>query len=88
MQFQEIRHAGYRIFVGAVESPRGDGYTAAVVVQRMALGGTGAVAQEAYRDDSLACGHRWSSAKDALSYALRRGRDYVRRQAAPPVAGA
>ena len=26
----------------------------------------------------LACGHRWASANDALAYALRKGREYVR----------
>lgn len=32
MQFDECFEGGYRIFVGALEAPRGNGYIAAVVV--------------------------------------------------------
>lgn len=77
MHFQEITEGEYRIFVGALESPRGDGYTAALVVERAAAAGR---RRDTFHDDSLACGHRWSSAHDAMSYALRKGRELVRRQ--------
>lgn len=74
MHFLEITEGDFRIYAGALESPVGDGYTAAVVVQRRdAPGG-----RSAFHDDRLACGHRWASANDALAYALRKGREYVR----------
>lgn len=77
MHFQEITEGDYRIFVGALESPIGDGYTAALVVQR-APAEAGSRRRDAFRDDSLACGHRWASADDAMSYALRKGREIIR----------
>jgi hypothetical protein len=80
MHFQEITEGDYRIFVGALESPRGDGYTAALVVQHAA--GIEPRRRDAFRDDSLACGHRWASADDAMSYALRKGRELIRKQPA------
>jgi hypothetical protein len=77
MHFQEILEGGFRIFVGALESPIGDGYTAALVVQPRQGG------RETFSDDRLACGHRWATADDAMSYALRKGREFVRHQATP-----
>ena len=35
MQFDECFEGEYRIFVGALEAPRGEGYIAAVVVSRL-----------------------------------------------------
>lgn len=75
MQFQECQEGDYRIFVGAVESTRGDGWIAAVVVSRVA--GTPRQ-REAWRDDSLACGYRWPSPSAAIHYALNRAREVVR----------
>lgn len=75
MQFQECQEGDYRIFVGAVESTRGDGWIAAVVVSRV----VGTPRQrEAWRDDSLACGYRWPSADEAIRYAMNRGRELIR----------
>jgi hypothetical protein len=74
MRFNECQEGDYRIFVGAVEAPRGDGYIAAVVVNRV----QGAAPREAYRDDSLACGYRWRSPDEAITYAMTRARDLVR----------
>jgi len=34
MRFDESREGDYRIFVGAMEAPGGDGYTAALIVER------------------------------------------------------
>jgi hypothetical protein len=78
MQLQEVMEGDYRIFVGALESPLGDGYTAALVVRRAAGSGGAASARDAFRDDSLACGHRWATADDAMSYALRKARALIR----------
>jgi hypothetical protein len=76
MRFQESHEGDYRIYVGALEAPRGDGYIAAVVVNRV----RGAVPpqREAFRDDSLACGYRWPSADEAISYAMTRARELIR----------
>lgn len=74
MHFQEVIEGEYRIYVGALESPVGDGYTAALVVQSRAR----THGRDLFNDDRLACGHRWASADDAMSYALRKGRELVR----------
>jgi hypothetical protein len=77
MRFQEIHEGDYRIFVGAVEAPKGDGYIAALVVDRV-RGEAPGRRREAYRDESLACGYRWPSPDEAIHYALNRGREMVR----------
>ncbi len=74
MRFAEATEGEYRIYVGAVEAPGGQGYTAAVVVQR----GIGPRLSEVWRDDPLACGYCWPSADEALAYALTRARDMIR----------
>ena len=59
-----------------VEAPRGQGYIAALVVNRV-RGAQGRNA-DAFRDDSLACGYRWSSADEAMHYAMNRARELIR----------
>ncbi len=80
MQFEESTEGPYRIYAGALEAPSGDGYIAALVVRRIddrsPRGG------EAFRDDSLACGYRWDTARDALFYAMRRARQIISRELA------
>ena len=76
MQFNECHEGDYRIFVGAVEAPRGDGYIAALVVRRVR--GAAVPHHDAFRDDSLACGYRWRSADEALHYAMNRARELIR----------
>ena len=78
MIFDELSEGDYRIYAGALEAPRGQGYIAAVVVNRVR--GIGNAPREAYRDDSLACGHRWPSPHEALSYALNKARQVLRRE--------
>lgn len=77
MIFDERTEGDYRIYAGALEAPRGQGYIAAVVVNRISEAGQ--QPREAFRDDSLACGHRWPSAAEALSYALNKARELIRR---------
>lgn len=77
MRFHDCREGDYRIFVGALDAPRGQGYIAALVVNRERGMQPGSRA-EAYRDESLACGYRWSSAEDALHYAVARARELIR----------
>jgi hypothetical protein len=76
MRFDEFHEGDYRIYVGALEAPRGEGYIAALIVNRV----RGAVGprREAFRDDSLACGYRWRSADEAIHYAANRGRELIR----------
>jgi len=78
MIFDEQSEGDYRIYAGALEAPQGQGYIAAVVVNRV-RGAVGAP-REAYRDESLACGHRWTSPDEALSYALKLARELILRQ--------
>lgn len=77
MQFDEREVGDYRIFAGALEAPKGDGYTATMIVQRV-HGVTGAP-REALRDEGLAGGHRWESAHDALAYAISKAQDAIRK---------
>ncbi len=79
MRFDECLEGDYRIFAGALDAPRGQGYIAAVVVNRV-QGDHHNHQREAWRDDSLACGHRWTSAEEALSYAMTRARDLIRKR--------
>ena len=76
MRFDECHEGDYRIFVGALDAPRGEGYIAAVIVNRVC--GIGGPHREAFRDESLACGHRWRCPDEAISYALTRGRELIR----------
>ena len=76
MRFDETHEGDYRIFVGAVEAPKGDGYIAALVVNRVR--GAAPAPREAFRDDSLACGYRWPSADEAIHYAMNRARELIR----------
>ena len=76
MRFNDCHEGDYRIFVGAVEAPRGEGYLAALVVNR--VHGVQGRHAEAFRDDSLACGYRWTSADEAMHYAMNRARELIR----------
>ena len=76
MQFAEATVGPYRIYVGALEAV--GGFTAALVVRRNEPGAD--MRPDLFRDDSLACGYRWTTAEAALQYAMNRGRDLVRRQ--------
>ena len=77
MHFDESTVGEYRVFSGAIESPVGDGYIAALVVLHHCS--RPHKAKELYRDESLACGHRWPSAAAALSYAMSKGQDVIRK---------
>ena len=77
MQFADTHEGDYRIFVGALEAPRGDGYIAALIVNRV-RNVTAPTLREAFRDDSLACGYRWRSADEAIHYAMNRARELIR----------
>jgi hypothetical protein len=77
MRFHETHEGEYRIYAGALEAPRGDGWTAALVVDRECETTRGR-RREAYRDDSLACGYRWPTPDEALRYAVSRARELIR----------
>ena len=84
MHYRQMDFDGYRVYVGAVEAEADElagaaaGYQAALIVSRP--GAAGRRELEAYRDDSLGCGYRWSSADEALSYALTRSREMIRKR--------
>jgi hypothetical protein len=78
MRFEDTHEGDYRIFVGALEAPRGDGYIAALVVNRVRNAPATPSHREAFRDDSLACGYRWRSADEAINYAMNRARELIR----------
>ena len=75
MQFDQFTMGEYRIFTGALESPVGDGYIAALIILRSPNR-----PREVFRDESLACGHRWESADAALAYAMAKSREVIRCQ--------
>lgn len=87
MQFDECSEGGYRIFVGALEAPRGGGYIAAVVVSRLQASAAAPANEVVWRDDSLACGYRWPTAQAALHYAKNRAREMVRKASPMLAAG-
>jgi hypothetical protein len=76
MHFDERNEGDYRIYAGALESPHGGGYVAAVVVNRLGCSIDGP--REAYRDTSMSGGHCWSSPDDALRYAVARAQELIR----------
>jgi len=78
MRFLEQIEGEYRIYAGALEGPRGDGYIAALVVNQVSK--TAPMLREVFRDDSLSCGHRWASADAALAYAMARAREVIRKE--------
>ena len=79
MRFDERDEGDFRIYVGAIESPLGDGYNAAAAIGRMR--GPAHAEREIWRDDNLACGHRWATAEAALRYAMTKALEVVRSQA-------
>ncbi len=85
MHFDELWVGDYRIYAGALESPIGDGYIAAMVVH--VHGHSGVAPREVLRDESLACGHRWESADAALAYALNKAQHMVDASASEAMAG-
>ena len=75
MQFDQRTEGRYRICAGAREAHQGEGYIAAVVVNR--VGTELYPCREAYRDESLACGHRFETPDDALQFAVARARQVI-----------
>ena len=78
MMFDERNEDDYRIYAGALEAPQGDGYLAAVVINRLRGAGGATAPREVFRDTSLAAGYRWPSPKDALSYAVAKAVEMIR----------
>jgi hypothetical protein len=74
MQFEEIDAGDFRIYAGALERLRTSAYSAAVVVVRLRADGC---IEEVFRDEDIGAGYPWPTAKEALHYAVQRGRDVV-----------
>jgi hypothetical protein len=83
MKFEEKRVGDYCIYTGAVEALSGDGFMAAVVVQRDMPGRR--PPQEVFRDERMSGGHRWPSAREALNFAMHRGLEAIRDHSRPAV---
>ena len=83
MHFDERKIGDYRVYTGALEGPQGDGFIAALIVQRER--GVAGAPREILRDENLACGHRWLSADAALAYAMSKAHEVIRKQAPTPV---
>ncbi|HEX6707842.1 MAG TPA: hypothetical protein VF169_24065 [Albitalea sp.] len=75
MLLNECHEGDYRIWAGALGGELGDGYIAAVVIDRVR--GLSAGPREAFRDESLAGGYRWPSPQAAVWYAINKGRELV-----------
>ena len=80
MLFQERAIGEYRVYAGSVESPRG-GYIAALIIQQVCA--RTQRSRDIYRDESLACGHAFRSAQEALDYAMNRAREVLARETSP-----
>ena len=75
MKFDERVDGDYRIYAGALDVMQGDAYIAAVVISR--VHGANTPAREVFRDESLACGHRWMTADEALMFAVCKAREWI-----------
>lgn len=78
MNIAETDLDGYRIFAAALTPEDKNGYVAAVVVSEIRNHKLGL--REVYRDEQLGCGYRWSDLADALSHAIGKGAEAVRRK--------
>lgn len=74
MILTERDDGAYRIYAGAMEGTRGDGFIAAAVVVYTPCAPSRS-AREAFRNEALACGHRWQTPESALAYALAKGQE-------------
>ena len=75
MHFDECCEGDYKIYAGALQSPAGDGYVAAVVVNRVRPDD---MQREAFRDVNMADGRRWRTPAEALSHAVATARQLIR----------
>lgn len=80
MHFIERDDGEFRIYTGAIETPRGEGYLAALVVQRLREGGR---AEEIFRDDALCAGYGWPTPDAALAFAMRKAQGILRAKQPP-----
>ncbi len=71
MQFEDRDDGEYRIHAGALELRAGQGFLAAVIVNRTCVGSHGG--REVYRDTAVSGGHRWLTSGQALARALLLG---------------
>jgi hypothetical protein len=83
MHFQEHHEGDLRIYAGAIESPRHDGFLAAVIVHRMRANAP----VEVFREDRLCGGYAWPTPEAAMAFAVQRARSVMRREALPHTRG-
>jgi hypothetical protein len=82
MHFQEHHEGDLRIYAGAIESHRHDGYLAAVIVHRLQSDGA---AVEVFREDRLCGAYAWPTPEAAMAFAVQRARSVMRREALPRI---
>jgi len=82
MHFHEHHEGELRIYAGAIESHRHDGFLAAVIVHRVQADGA---TVEVFRDDRLCGGYAWPTPDAAMSFAVQRARSVMRREALPQI---
>jgi hypothetical protein len=68
MRFEDRDDGEYWIHAGSLELRAGEGFLAAVIVNRSSKGKVGR--QEVYRDTEVSGGHRWLTSDQALQHAL------------------
>ncbi len=74
MKFQEFDTGDYRIYAGAIERGLGEIYQATVVVTRLHDSGKRV---EIFREDQVGGGYLWNCPREALRFAIQRGKDVV-----------
>jgi hypothetical protein len=78
MHSDEVDDGDFRIYAGSLESKLGDGYKASAIVRRVR--GVGGTCDGVFREEGIACGHRWATPSEALLYAVTPAAPVVRRQ--------
>jgi hypothetical protein len=77
MHFDEQDDGPFRIYAGALDTPGGPGFVAAVVISRRAAGAN----VEVWREFDIGGGRRWPRAVDAVAFAFARAQEVIRSRA-------
>ena len=78
MHFDEMEAGDFKIYTGAMEAPT-KGFRASIVISRV-RGVT--PPREVYREENMAGGYTWPSAREALGFATAAGQRVVRERVA------
>jgi hypothetical protein len=78
MHFDEMEAGDFKIYTGAMEAPT-SGFRASIVISRV-RGVT--PPREVYREENMAGGYTWPSAREALGFAMAAGQRLLKAQQA------